>query len=146
MRNPWQIGIAVISLLYLVCLSLFLCFEATFICDGYYPVGWSARGVLLHLAFWSPTVFVLAGCWIMAARPYHRKVSIPLLIGISAFTVEAVWTGFDSIVRGQVSHLTAVHLSAVALAYSSFAGIRKWAKLRSLGIPASTRESRPCGN
>ncbi len=131
-RSLWLMGTGFLSIVYLICLSLFLCFQAMWICDGYYPENWSPKGIVIRLVLWSLPAVVLAGCWMMGARPCRRRSSILLLVGLFVLTLEVVWVDFDSVAHRQESSLLAIHLAVLVLAYSAFAGLRKWARVRLL--------------
>jgi hypothetical protein len=81
----------VLSLIYLVLISVFLYFLATWVCDGYFPVGWDTRGWLIHTAMWIPAALLFAGSLMLAAN-FRKRVSIVFVsIAIAYLACLILW-------------------------------------------------------
>lgn len=83
--------LAVLSLMYLVLISVFLYFLATWVCDGYSPVGWDTRGWLIHLGMWIPAALLLAGSLMLATNFGRRAGIVCISIGIAYLACLILW-------------------------------------------------------
>ncbi len=82
---------AMVSLIYLIFVGLFLYFQALWICDGYFPVGWGVRGSLIHIGMWSLPTILVVGCVMLAIRFRCGTALILVLTVIAIFMGIVIW-------------------------------------------------------
>lgn len=127
MRN---LGALILSLAYMLALSLFLSFVAVWVCDGYYPVGWGWKGLFLHGAFWAMPVSLILGS-ILAASAIRPNLSIfLLLIGTVPFVAALVLVETVMVSPITQTQSSSLHLRLLGVVLSIGADVIliRWAK------------------
>jgi hypothetical protein len=123
-------AIATVSLIYLVIVSLFLSFQAIWVCDGYFPVGWNLRGLLIHIGMWTPPVCLLLGC-IMLATHFRSETAIVLILAailyFTGFTVLVLITSIGQVRSHQQSLWVYLWLVAPMSAAGAARSLYVWA-------------------
>jgi hypothetical protein len=126
-------AVATVSLIYLLLVSLFLYFQAIWVCDGYFPVGWGLKGSLVHVGMWLPPGFLFVGCVMLASR-FRCKLAMSLVFSaILFFTGLTLWVLITSVGLNrshQQSSWTYLWLVAPLVAAGAAWNLSVWAKLR----------------
>jgi hypothetical protein len=77
-------------------LAFFLSFLALWVGDGYYPVGWSWKGSLLHLALWCMPFNVVVGSLMAAFRTHKWTATVLLVSGVGPLILFVIWIELES--------------------------------------------------